>query len=88
MRHNQHIDDNEESEILRDGEGRRVSMMMGDSMTPLQRAVAEHNSRPLITDGLGNMFNCSRPGYRFAAPSFADAMRSPEEEEEELVSRF
>jgi hypothetical protein len=51
---------------LKDGKRFRVSMMMRDSLTPLQRELAEHSSkRPLVTDGSGDALGLHRPGYRY-----------------------
>jgi hypothetical protein len=62
--------DNDDESILKDGERLRVSMMMRDSMSPLQRAIAQDNhetgrdkilrdaieikTAPMVTDAFGD----------------------------------
>jgi hypothetical protein len=56
----------DENGTLKDGKRSRVSMMMRDSLTPLQREIAEHSGkRPLVTDGSGHVLGLHRPGYRY-----------------------
>ena len=77
-------DDDDDHRILRDGERRRIPMMMRDedSLSPLQRAImqdAQETGRDqmlhdasapgLITDAFGDTgAGLHRPGYRFQQP--------------------
>jgi hypothetical protein len=74
-------DDDDDGRILRDGERVTVGMMMRDSMSPLQKAIAEDSrangrdkffrdaietaSPVSVTDAFGSTAGLSRPGYRF-----------------------
>jgi hypothetical protein len=62
MRRRHHHDDDD---ILEDGQTLRVPMFAMDSLTPLQRAVAQSTAR--ITDGSGGVAGLHRPGFRLAA---------------------
>jgi hypothetical protein len=55
-------DNLDENDILRDGQRLRVPMMMRDHLTPLQRAVLDHNT--VVVDDCGDTA-LNRPGYRF-----------------------
>ena len=61
-RFNQEDDDN----ILQDGQSFRVSMTQRDSLSPLQRSVAvARDSKPVITDGrTTDPTALNRPGFR------------------------
>ena len=65
-----------DDEPLRDGQSIRVPMMMRDSLTSLQRAVAAEwprNSAPLVTHAAGGTARLPRPGFRLADPAARDA---------------
>jgi hypothetical protein len=52
----------DDDDILRDGQRLRVPMMMRDHLTPLQRAVLDHNT--VVVDDSGDTA-LNRPGYRY-----------------------
>jgi hypothetical protein len=56
-------DNLDENDILRDGQRLRVRMMMRDHLTPLQRAVLDHNTT-VVVDSFGDT-SLNHPGYRF-----------------------
>lgn len=51
--------------VLKEGHTLRVNMMLRDSLSPVQRAIAIGKER--IHDGRGNPLGLHRPGFRFAA---------------------
>ena len=58
-------DDFDERGILKDGHKIRVSLMMRDGMSPLQRAVAQHSVAMRLHDGFGGPVG-HKPGYVFS----------------------
>ena len=59
----------DEDGILRDGFSVTVPMTMRDSMTPLQRSIAQNAARlhdARVTDADGGTLGLHRPGYRVA----------------------
>jgi hypothetical protein len=74
-------DDAFADDILKDGRSFRVPMMMRDSLSPLQRAVAAESAqhwscdKPLITDASGGTIGLHRPGYRISANDAARTAR-------------
>jgi hypothetical protein len=61
--------DDEGDEIVKDGEGIRCSMMMLDSLDPVQREIATHYGRaPLVVDAIGRPCG-NRPGHAFVSTS-------------------
>ena len=62
-------DDFDENGLLRDGRTLRVGMLMRDSLSPVQLAIADSHT---LHDGLGNAAG-NKPGYVFAADASARA---------------
>jgi hypothetical protein len=58
-------DDYDERGVLKDGRKIRVSLMMRDGMSPLQRAVAQHSVAMRLHDGFGGPVG-HKPGYVFS----------------------
>jgi hypothetical protein len=70
--------DDDDDKILKDGESLRVSMTMRDSLSPLQRSVADATSRVTnrITDGrTDDPLALNRPGFRVPVVNDRRAVR-------------
>jgi hypothetical protein len=61
-RRNDDDDDDDEQRVLRDGERVRVPMWAMDSMSPVQRAVAQHSLAMQLHDGHGGAVG-HRPAF-------------------------
>jgi hypothetical protein len=81
--------DDEDDRILKDGERLRVSMTMRDSLSPLQRSVADSTNNR-ITDGrTTDPLALHRPGFRVPIVNDRKAVRDAYQHyETSLVNRY